>query len=98
MYARVTTYEGSAEDYQRGLDKMKSDVVPQVQSMPGCKGILAMVDNTTGRSLSITLWDTEDAMASSRETANQVRAEAASATGATVTDITEYEVGVAELT
>jgi heme-degrading monooxygenase HmoA len=98
MYARVTTYGGSIEDYERGLDKMRSDIVPQVHDLPGCKGILSMVDKSTGHSLSITLWDSEDALASTREDAKRVRQQAADAVGATVTDVTEYEVGIAELT
>ena len=98
MYARVTTYQGTAEDYDRGIDKMRSDIAPQVQAMPGCKGILSLVDRGSGRSLSITLWEDQDAMASTREDANRVRSDAASASGSTVTDVTEYEVGLAELT
>ena len=98
MYARVTTYEGTAEDYDRGIDKMRSDIAPQVHALPGCKGLLSLVDRSTGRSLSITLWETEDALASTRENANRIRSDAASASGSTVTDVTEYEVGLAELT
>jgi hypothetical protein len=98
MYARVSTYEGSVGDYDRSLDKMRSDIVPQVRAMAGCKGIVSMVDRATGRSVSITLWEDERALANSRENANRVRSEAADASGSTVTDVTEYEVGVAELT
>ncbi len=97
MHARVSTYEGSVEDYDRGLDKMRTDIAPQVQAMPGCKGILTMVDRSSGHALSITLWDSEDAMASTRESANRARAEAAGATGSTITNVAEYEVGLAEL-
>jgi hypothetical protein len=96
MHARVSTYEGSVEDYDRGTEKMKSDIAPRVQAMAGCKGILTMLDRSTGRSLSITLWDNEEALAGSREEADRVRSEAASTTGSTITDVTEYEVTVAE--
>ncbi len=98
MYARVSTYEGSVEDYEQGLDRLKSDLVPKVRDMSGCKGLLFMVDRSAGRSLSITLWDSEDALANTREDAKRVREEAARTTGATITDVTEYEVGIAELT
>ena len=97
MHARVSTYEGSVEDYDRGLDKMRTDIAPQVRDMPGCKGILTMVDRSSGQSLSITRWDSEDEMASTRESANRARAEAAGATGSTITNVAEYEVGLAEL-
>jgi hypothetical protein len=98
MYARVTTYEGSVEDYDQGLEKMRSDLVPKVHAMPGSKGVLAMLDRSTGKSLTIALWDSEDTLASTREDAKRVREDAANATGATITDVTEYEVGLAELT
>lgn len=35
MYARVSTYEGSVEDYDASLEKMRSDIAPQVRKMPG---------------------------------------------------------------
>lgn len=97
MYARVSTYEGDADAYDRGVEKVKSSIAPQVREMPGSAGALTMVDRTTGRSLSITLWDSEEALAASRETADRLRAELAAVTGSTITEVTEYEVGVADL-
>jgi hypothetical protein len=97
MYARVTTYEGGVEDYDQGLDKLRSDIVPQLHDVPGYKGILTMLDRSTGESLSITLWDDEDTLTRSQKDANRIRSQAADTTGSTVTDVTEYEVGVAEL-
>lgn len=97
MYARVSTYEGSTEDYDASVDKMKSDIAPQVRAMAGSAGLLSMIDRNTGQSLSITLWDSEDAMVSSREAANQVRSQAATSTGSTIINVAEYEVGVADL-
>jgi hypothetical protein len=98
MYARVSAYDGTADDYDRGVAHVTSKAVPQVRAIPGSAGLLSMVDRKTGRSLSITLWDTEEALANSRDAADRIRSEAAAATGSTVTDVTEYEVGVADLT
>lgn len=97
MYARVSTYEGSVEDYDASLEKMRSDIAPQVRAMPGSAGLLSMIDRNTGRGLSITLWDSEEAMVATREQANQVRSQAASAMGSRIVDVTEYEVGVADV-
>jgi heme-degrading monooxygenase HmoA len=97
MYARVSTYEGSVEDYDAGVEKMTSDIAPQVRAMSGSAGLLTMVDRDTGQSLSITLWESEEAMVNSREAANRVRSEAATSTGSTIVSVTEYEVGVADL-
>jgi heme-degrading monooxygenase HmoA len=97
MYARVTAYEGSTEDYEAGLDTMKSELAPKVRSMPGSVGLLTMVDRNTGQSLSITLWESERAMVDSREAADQLRSQAATSSGSAVVNVTEYEVGVADL-
>lgn len=97
MYARVSTYEGSVEDYDASLEKMQSDIAPQVRQMPGSAGLLSMIDRGTGRGLSITLWDSEEAMVASRDAANQVRSKAASAMGSRIVDVTEYEVGFSDL-
>ena len=97
MYARVSTYQGTAEDYDQGAERIKSDLVPRLQAIAGCKGILSMVDRSTGRSLSIALYDDEGALTSSREQADRLRSEAADSTGSKVNDITEYEVGVIEM-
>jgi len=97
MYARVSTYEGSTEDYDAGVEKMTSDIAPQVRAMAGSAGLLTMVDRNTGQSLSITLWDSEDAMVNSRDAANRVRSQAATSTGSTIVNVAEYEVGVADL-
>ncbi len=96
MFARVSTYEGNAEDFDSGIEKVKSDLVPKVRAIPGNAGLLLMVDRATGRSLSIALYDSEEALQASRETAQGVRSQAADSIGSTVTSVVEYDVGVAE--
>ena len=55
--------------------------------MPGSLGLLSLIDRDTGQSLSITLWDTEEAMVNSREAANQLRSQAATSTGSTIVNV-----------
>jgi heme-degrading monooxygenase HmoA len=97
MFARVSTYEGQADDYDAGLDEVSSDLAPKVRAMPGSAGLLSLINRDTGQSLSITLWDSEEAMVNSREAANRVRSQAATSTGSTIVGVTEYEVGFADL-
>lgn len=97
MYARVSIYEGSVEDYDASLPTMKREIAPKVRAMSGSAGLLSLIDRTTGRSISITLWESEEAMAATRDSANAIRSQAASAMGARIVDVTEYEVGVADL-
>lgn len=97
MWARVSTCDGSVEDYDASLDAMRSDIAPRVRAMPGSAGLLSMIDRSTGRGLSTTLWESEEAMTASREAANQVRSQAATSMGSRIVDVTEFEVGIADL-
>lgn len=97
MFARVTTYEGRSDDYDAGLDQMRSDTGPKVRATPGSAGLLSLINRDTGQSLSITLWKSDEAMVNSREAANQLRSQAATSTGSTIVDVAEYEVGFADL-
>ena len=98
MYARVSTYEGgTTEDYDAGLDRLEAEVAPRIRAMPGYRGVLSLVDRSTGRSLSITLWEDEDAIAATREEADRVRAQAAELSGASIGEVVEYEVGFSDL-
>lgn len=98
MFARVSTYEGNAEDFDMGAEKVKSDIMPRLRSMPGSKGFLLMVDRSTGRSLSIALWESQEALDGSRTAVEDLRSQAAEGIGSKVTSVDEYEVGVADLT
>ncbi len=97
MYARIATYEGTNEDYDSGLETMKSQLMPKVRQLQGYKGLLSLVDRRTGKSLSIALYDSEDAMSSAAKAAEGLRKDAASTTGSSVANVVEYEVGVADL-
>jgi hypothetical protein len=97
MYARVTTYDGRPEDFTWAKDVFMAQVGEKVLQMDGCTGVLLMMDHSTGRSLSITLWESETSVASSRADAARLRKDAASFSGSQVTDVTEYTVALAEL-
>ena len=98
MYARVSTYEGGyPEDYDTGLHALRSEVLPQIQALPGYRGAVSLLDRFTGRSLSITYWADEESLAASREAAEQIRERAAATSGSRILEVTEYEVGHTDL-
>lgn len=98
MYARVSTYEGGyPEDYDDGLAALRSEVMPDVQRLDGYRGALSLVDRASGRSVSITFWADEEALAATRSTVEAVRERAAATSGSRVLDVTEYEVGYQDL-
>ena len=89
MFARVSTYKSGPETTS---DAPAEDVMKRVQEIPGYKGMYFLNSKEEGKALSITLWETEEAMVSSREAANKIRTEMSSADKREILDVEEYEV------
>lgn len=94
MFARVSTYKTGPETLS---DSPSEDVVSRVLQIPGCKGIYYLNGKETGKALSITLWDTEEAMAASRQEANKLRKETSEAEKTEILEVEEFEVTLSSL-
>ncbi len=94
MFARVSTYQGSPQQIDEGLDHARQSILPRVQEVDGFEGVYYLVDRQSGKALSITLWESEEAMRASEEEANKLRGESAEAAGATVEGVERYEVAI----
>lgn len=91
MHARVSTFEGTPESAQRAVDQGE-EVAPAVKAMDGSKGLIYLADRAAGRTVAITLWETEEAMRASEEAANRLRRETSEAAGETIASVERYEV------
>jgi heme-degrading monooxygenase HmoA len=92
MYARLNRFQDRPENLEEAERFVEQKVVPQVQSVPGFLGLLSMVDRTTGESLGITFWESEDAMRASEAEANRIRGDVSEGTGAEIRTVDRYEV------
>jgi len=98
MHARVSTLQGSTDQIDEGIDRIRDMTVPAVKEVDGFKGILSLIDRQTGKSLTVTLWESEGALQASEEEANRIRREAAGNLGATAEPIVDrYEVALYEV-
>jgi heme-degrading monooxygenase HmoA len=101
MHARVSTYQGppnpEQEQVEEGLRYARENVLPQAQQMDGFKGVIGLLDRQSGKSLTVTLWESEQAMSASEEEANRLRQQSAEAAGETVEDVERYEVTLLEV-
>lgn len=95
MHARVTTLSGPADGVDVGIENFRANVVPFVREQG--KGALLLVDRDSGEAVSITLWEDEEAMRASDESANALRASVADQMGAAQPTVARYEVAVFEL-
>jgi heme-degrading monooxygenase HmoA len=97
MYARVTSIAGSPDEIEAGISNFRENVAPFTHR-DGGKGSLFLVDRETGAIMSVTLWESEDAMTASEQRANSLRAQAAATGKSSETPVVgRYEVAVFEL-
>ena len=90
MFARVSTYRGETE---RLLDGFRRTTEPLTQ-LEGFERAYFLTDSAAGRAMTVTLWDSEAAMAASAEWASKAREHAAHDSGATVESVHSYEVAL----
>jgi heme-degrading monooxygenase HmoA len=97
VYARISTLEGSPEHIDEGLRQVRENVLPQIQQQEGFKGMVALADRQTGKTLGITFWESEEALKASEEAADRLREGSAEAMSDTITDVERFEVGLFEV-
>lgn len=94
MFARVTTTKGQVTK-QDAARVVRDRVLPGAEAIPGFKGGLWLVDEKGGKGLTITLFDSEEALRASAEAADRLRKSAVGELGASVVSVESYEVVVA---
>lgn len=92
MYARTSSWTGSAEAIGRWVEAARERVAPMVAAQPGNVGAIFLVDRDGRRALTLTVWDSEAAARASDETAEQSRAATVAATGVTLAERGRHEV------
>lgn len=100
MHARVSTYEGppvTEEQMAEIVQQQQDTLLPKIRSMAGFKGVLSLVDREAGKAISVTLWDSAEAMAASEADANTIRDQAADIASEEVRGVERYAVAFMEL-
>ena len=97
MYARVSTLEGSPDQIDEGLRYLREELLPTGKDDPGFKGQIALADRNSGKTLSITLWESEVEMGATEQDANQLRSAWSESSGQQIASVESYEVGLYEV-
>ena len=79
------------------LDAYRHNLMPRRQELMGFDSLSMLVDRRTGRTVSVTAFETRDALALVRKQARHLREQFAQAMGARITDIAEMDLAVAHL-
>ena len=62
MYARVTTLQVQPDKIDETIGIVRDLTVPNAKQQPGFAGLLLLTDRATGKSLAVSLWETEAAL------------------------------------
>ena len=94
--ARVSTIQGpsgqSEEDIEKNTTLLREQVMPNARAMGGFKGVLALADAGSGKGLTITLWESAEALRASEEAADRIRAQAADLSGGQIASVEQFQV------
>src|ERR671934_646141 len=90
MFARVSTRRGDGDRLLAGF----ADVSEPLEAIDGFSHAYFMVDRESGKGMSITIWNSEEALNASVAKADELRSRGAAAGGAQIESVQHYEVGL----
>ena len=93
MWARVSSYEFGGDSVEEGLRNFEQALTDDDFQMDGMRDAYLLIDREQGTALTITLWESEEAMRASEASADQVRRAAA---GDAIRNVDRYEVALHE--
>jgi heme-degrading monooxygenase HmoA len=92
VYARATTLRASPEHVQEAIVHYQEGI-PSIREISGNRGAFLLVDRSAGKGISVTLWESDEAMQASRKRADELRQQAQAPSGQ-IDPVDEYEVAV----
>jgi heme-degrading monooxygenase HmoA len=89
MHARVSSYQAS--DPERLVEGFRS-VTDSLEGIDGFSHAYFMVDHASGKAMSITIWDSEEALTASVSQADELRKRGTAASGTAIQSVQHYEI------
>jgi heme-degrading monooxygenase HmoA len=90
MWARVSTYQLPADDVDAAIERF-NQALGDVNE-PGLERGELLVDRSSGKALTITVWTSEETLQASVEAANQIRDSAAEEASVSILDVSHFEI------
>jgi heme-degrading monooxygenase HmoA len=89
MHARLSSYQTS--DPAKLVDGFTS-VTDALEHVDGFSHAYFMVDHASGKAMSITIWENEDALTASVSQAEELRKRGTAASGTAIQSVQHYEI------
>ncbi len=93
MYARTTTIEAMPSSVDAGIAYVRDAVMPKLEDLEGHIGISVLADRSSGRCITTSAWESEEAMRASTDAVQSLRSRAAEIMGGSPT-VDEWEIAV----
>jgi heme-degrading monooxygenase HmoA len=90
MHARVSTYTGEAGAL---IDGFQAATEP-LEKIEGFSEAYFLIDRANNRGISITIWESEDALLASAARADELRRGATEPSGSTIESVDHYEIAL----
>ena len=101
MWVRMSTLQGSPnqsdDEVEQLLKVLRENVLPTARQMHGYKGVLSLGDRASGKGVTLTFWETKEAMKASEEAANKLRQQAADEMDEEIAGVERFEVFISEV-
>ena len=94
MIARVTTGQADRERLDEAIRRTREQTLATVQAQPGFRSYQLLVDRAAGTFISVSLWESEQALRQAEAVLNQERAQATQAHEGQGVASAVYEVAV----
>jgi hypothetical protein len=94
MHARVSTYTFRTEAIDDNIDRFRAAL--QATGLEEMTEGVLLVDRATGKAITITFWEDEDALTRTRQAADAARGGAVGPAGGSIDSVEEYEVALKE--
>jgi heme-degrading monooxygenase HmoA len=93
MLARVARYEVNQDRLTDAIDAF-SEAGKEVEQLDGFAGGYVLIDHEDGRTMTVTLWESDAALEDSEPTARSARNRAAGAVDGSVLSVEKFEVSL----
>jgi heme-degrading monooxygenase HmoA len=94
VYARTTTMEAMPSSVEAGIAYVRDRVMPLLKGLEGYVGLSLLADRSSGRCITTSAWESEEAMRASAPAVQDVRSRAAEIFGGGTPTIEEWDIAV----
>lgn len=97
MHARMFAFDASPEEMDAAVALTREELLPLERGMPGFRGLLLLADREAQRLVSLSLWESEELMLQSEESARTLSRLAAMSVGGKRVSAEPFDVALFEL-